>query len=66
MKILAAQLNPIIGNFSYNLEKISNAINAAVKDNCDLLVFSECFISGYPAKDLLESKRFLENVEIIN
>lgn len=63
MKILAAQLNPIIGNFSYNLEKIKEAIDNAVKQNCELLVFSECFVSGYPAKDLFESQRFLDHVK---
>ena len=63
MKILAAQLNPIIGNFSYNSEKIKDAIINAAKQNCDLLVFSECFVSGYPAKDLFESQRFLDHVK---
>lgn len=63
MKILAAQLNPIIGNFSYNSEKIKDAIVNAAKQNCDLLVFSECFVSGYPSKDLFESQRFLDHVK---
>ncbi|RAP34398.1 NAD+ synthase [Candidatus Marinamargulisbacteria bacterium SCGC AAA071-K20] len=56
MKLSIVQLNPTIGHFSYNSALISNALESS---SSDLLVFSECFLTGYPPKDLLLSKPFL-------
>lgn len=60
MKIALAQLNYHIGNFEINTEKIISAIEKSRKDNVDLVVFSELAICGYPPKDLLERKEFVE------
>jgi len=60
MKIVLAQLNYHIGNFEINSDKIIEAINKAKSKNADLVVFSELAICGYPPKDLLERKDFIE------
>ncbi len=59
MKIALAQINPIVGDFDYNFKKIKDfAVNAAGQ-GCDLVVFPELAISGYPPRDLLEKKDFV-------
>ena len=60
MKIVLAQLNYHIGNFELNSNKIIEAINKAKSEHADLVVFSELAICGYPPKDLLERKDFIE------
>src|SRR6185437_2648052 len=60
MKIFLAQQNYHIGNFEKNLDKIIEAINVAKKQNADLIVFSEMSICGYPAKDFLDFKDFID------
>ncbi len=60
MKIVLAQLNYHIGNFETNSDKIIEAINKAKNQKADLIVFSELAICGYPPKDLLERKDFIE------
>jgi len=61
MKIALAQINPTIGDFSLNTEKILAATEKARGQPCDLVVFSELAISGYPPRDLLEKKGFVED-----
>ncbi|WP_321279379.1 NAD+ synthase [Marinifilum fragile] len=63
MKIALAQLNYHIGNFESNTEKIISAIEKSKKENVDLVVFSELAICGYPPKDLLERKDFIERTQ---
>jgi NAD+ synthase (glutamine-hydrolysing) len=60
MKIALAQINPIIGDFAHNTEKIIAAAERAIDLSCDLIVFSELIISGYPPRDLLEKKDFVD------
>jgi NAD+ synthase (glutamine-hydrolysing) len=64
MKIALAQLNYHIGNFESNTEKIISAIEKSKKENVDLVVFSELAICGYPPKDLLERKDFIDHTQI--
>jgi NAD+ synthase (glutamine-hydrolysing) len=60
MKIALAQINPIIGDFTHNTKKIMAATEKAIGLSCDLIVFSELAISGYPPRDLLEKRDFVE------
>ena len=62
MKITLAQLNPRIGDFSAILTKLKNAIETAVTDQADLIVFPELSLTGYSPKDLLLSASFQEQV----
>ena len=61
MKITLAQLNPIIGDVNGNLQLALAACRRAAASGSDLIVFSELFLSGYPARDLLE--RCLERLD---
>ena len=60
MKIALAQINPTIGDFAGNTEKIMASAERARDLSCNLVVFSELGISGYPPRDLLEKKDFVE------
>ena len=54
MKIALAQINPTVGDFSGNLEKIVAASRRAATQGARLTVFSELAICGYPPADFLE------------
>jgi NAD+ synthase (glutamine-hydrolysing) len=60
MKIFIAQQNYHIGNFEKNLDTIITAIELAKSKKADLIVFSEMSICGYPAKDFLDFKDFVD------
>ncbi|MCC7030921.1 MAG: NAD+ synthase [Chitinophagaceae bacterium] len=60
MKIILAQQNYHIGNFEKNTEKIIAAIEVAKQQQADLIVFSELSICGYPPRDFLEFKDFID------
>ncbi len=60
MKILLAQQNYHIGNFEYNTKKIIEAIQQAKTQYADLIVFSELSVCGYPARDFVEFKDFIQ------
>jgi NAD+ synthase (glutamine-hydrolysing) len=60
MKIALAQLNYHIGNFESNTTKIIDHIHKAKQQGADLVVFAELCVCGYPARDFLEFKEFIE------
>jgi len=60
MQIALAQINFVIGNFEYNVQRILEAIRKAKKVNADLVIFSELAVTGYPPLDLLEHRDFVE------
>jgi len=59
VKIALAQINPTVGDFSGNLEKIVEASRRAADQGARLTVFSELVICGYPPADFLEKPSFL-------
>jgi NAD+ synthase (glutamine-hydrolysing) len=59
MKIAMAQQNYHIGNFENNTRKIIDAIKRAKEEGADLVVFTELSICGYPPRDFLEFKDFI-------
>lgn len=63
MKILLAQRNYHIGNFSFNIEQCAGEIREAEKLGAELVVFSELAVCGYPPQDLLEYSRFIKDCE---
>jgi NAD+ synthase (glutamine-hydrolysing) len=67
MKIAIAQINPVIGDFNYNFGKIKYFADKAIGLKCDMVVFSELVISGYPPRDLLEKNDFVDaNLACLN
>ncbi|MFV0439348.1 MAG: NAD+ synthase [Desulfopila sp.] len=59
MRISLVQINPIIGDFDGNCKKIQRFAEEAQRDGCQLVIFPELAISGYPPQDLLERTSFL-------
>ncbi len=59
MKIALAQIDPTVGDFTGNLEKIVAASRRAADQGARLAVFSELAICGYPPADFLEKPSFL-------
>ncbi|NOR26140.1 MAG: NAD+ synthase [Desulforhopalus sp.] len=59
MKIGLVQINPVIGDFEKNCDKIKSWSGQAKTRGCDLVIFPELAVSGYPPQDLLERKSFL-------
>lgn len=59
VKIALVQINPVIGDFARNCEKIKSWSGHAKTRGCDLVIFPELAVSGYPPQDLLERKSFL-------
>ena len=59
MKIALAQINPTVGDFTGNLDKIVAASRRAAAAGARLAVFSELSVCGYPPADFLEKPSFL-------
>ncbi len=60
MKLALCQINTIVGNFTYNIEKILNSVLKASEQGAELCVFPELALSSYPPLDLLDRDEFLE------
>jgi NAD+ synthetase len=60
MKIGIAQINPLVGDFAGNAAKIVGRAEQARGRGCELVVFSELVLSGYPPRDLLEKDDFVQ------
>jgi len=61
MKICLAQINPLIGDFHLNARKIEEKALEAERQGCDLIVFPELALCGYPPQDLLERESFIND-----
>ena len=59
MKIALVQINPVIGDFAYNSARIMSWAARARSKGCDLAVFPELCLCGYPPQDLLERPAFI-------
>ncbi len=59
MKIGLVQINPVIGDFTNNCEKVRSWAEKARQAGCELVIFPELVISGYPPQDLLERDSFV-------
>jgi NAD+ synthase (glutamine-hydrolysing) len=59
VKIALAQINPTVGDFTGNLEKIKSTARRAAEQGARLTVFSELAVCGYPPADFLEKPSFL-------
>lgn len=60
MKITLVQMNPVVGDFDGNLRAVFDRIAAAKAMNTDLVIFPEMCLSGYPPKDLVERRSFID------
>tara|TARA_B110000444_G_scaffold48529_1_gene44366 strand:+ start:1344 stop:3002 length:1659 start_codon:yes stop_codon:yes gene_type:complete len=62
LKIVLAQLNPIVGDVKGNIVKLIDIRNN-LKDEVDIIVVPELYVTGYPIDDLVLRNDFLELVE---
>ncbi len=60
MRVALGQINPFVGDFAGNAEKICTLVEKARREGCDLAVFPEMSIIGYPPRDLLEKGGFVD------
>ena len=60
MKVGLGQVNPKIGDFKGNGDKILGYIKQAVELGAELVVFPELCLCGYPPMDLLDQSSFVE------
>ncbi len=60
MKIALAQINPTVGDIAGNLRRIRAFTELARSRGADLVVFPELCLTGYPPRDLLELKIFVQ------
>jgi len=58
LAIAVAQLNPVVGDVTGNLERARVARAQAARDGADIVAFSELFIAGYPPEDLVLKPAF--------
>lgn len=65
MRIVAAQINPTVGDLPGNTHKINTIISQSARVGADLVIFPEMALTGYPPRDLLLYKSFLDEVERI-
>jgi NAD+ synthase (glutamine-hydrolysing) len=63
MKIALCQVNPTLGNFSYNFKKIQTFYKKAIESGADLIVFPEMVVCGYPPQDLIWDNKFVDACE---
>jgi len=62
MRIALCQINPIVGALQSNADKIIQIIGK-YSAQCDLLIFPELVLTGYPPQDLLADSQFIANTE---
>lgn len=60
MKISIAQINTSVGDINGNFSLICQNIEKAISEKSDIVVFPELTITGYPPKDLLYDKDFVD------
>ena len=60
MKIGLLQLNPTIGDFAANREKLLSAYAQAVARGAEFILAPELFLCGYPPRDLLQRPDFID------
>jgi NAD+ synthase (glutamine-hydrolysing) len=61
LRIALAQVNPVVGDFDYNVKKIVENIKEAERRGSDIVCFPELVLTGYPPEDLLLKPQFIED-----
>jgi NAD+ synthase (glutamine-hydrolysing) len=61
LRVALAQINTIVGDFSYNRDKILQSVDRAKEGQADIIAFPELTICGYPPEDLLLKPAFVND-----
>jgi NAD+ synthase/NAD+ synthase (glutamine-hydrolysing) len=63
MRIALGQINPTVGDIPGNSDLCVDFARRAAARNADLIVFPELALTGYPPRDLVEKRGFIERSE---
>ena len=63
MRLALAQMNPIVGDLDGNAAAIVERLDEAQSRGCDLVLFPELAVTGYPPEDLLLRPGFVRAAE---
>jgi NAD+ synthase (glutamine-hydrolysing) len=63
MRIAIAQTNSTVGDLRGNADRMIRFSERAAEAQADVVVFPELSLTGYPPRDLLEKRSFLERTE---
>src|SRR5581483_4159408 len=63
MRVALAQINPTVGDFPGNVNRMTRAAGEASARGAEVVVFPELALTGYPPRDLVEKPSFLERSE---
>ena len=63
LRVALAQINLVVGDFSFNAEKIKQHLKQAKKMGADVVLFPELAVTGYPPEDLLLKESFLKQCD---
>jgi len=67
MKIALAQINTTVGDLAGNEAKILAAYQRGVEAGAELVIYPELATTGYPPRDLLLRRHFIQqNLEVMN
>ncbi len=61
LRLAIAQINTTVGDLEANTAKIIERIALAQKKECDIVVFPELAVTGYPPEDLLLKPQFIRD-----
>src|SRR6185503_13161912 len=62
MKVYIGQINPTVGALTANAELIRRAYDEGVQAGADVVLVPELAVTGYPPRDLLDRKFFIDAV----
>ncbi len=65
MKLALAQINPTVGDLEGNARKVKDFAERAKEHGASVVIFPELTLCGYPPRDLLFRRDFLEEMEDI-
>ena len=60
-----SQINPIVGDLPGNESKIQADYAKAEAAGCQVIVYPELAVTGYPPEDLLLKKAFVSTVAVL-
>ncbi|MCU1376279.1 MAG: nadE, partial [Actinomycetia bacterium] len=66
VRVALCQVNTVVGDLEGNLARLVERLDEAEAAGCDLAVFPELAITGYPPEDLLLRRGFIDaNLDVL-
>jgi len=66
LRVALAQMNPVVGDLVGNVKALTEAYERASSEHCDVVVFGELSITGYPPEDLVLKAGFVtDNLQML-